>query len=427
MSGWYRRVRDGIVAGGDTRDAAPPSSHATGDAAGDARADRGPARIGAAVILALVAWLGISNPWTLVFVAGLVISVFLHEVGHFVTARWAGMKVTQFYMGFGPRIWWRRRGEVEFGVRVLPVGAFVRIVGMNNLDECDPADEPRAYRAQSYPKRMLVITAGSLMHLVIALVLFAGVYATAGRLEDTGRVRLVAPPVAGSPAEAIGLREGDVILAVGDAAVASQRELVEAITAFAPGDRVVVSVLRDSQRLTVPAVLGASPVDASVAFLGVGTDSWDVRRLDPLRAVGAGAADVGRTAVQSVGGVLTVLNPLNILRSVTDDDADPATRPTTVVGASRLGGELGREIGLEGPLVLLAAVNVFVGVFNMFPLLPFDGGHAAIATYERLRTRRGRTYRADVGKMVPVATAVVALLVTLLMVGLYLDVARPIG
>ena len=415
MSDTYRRLRDNLVAGGDTADSSKDEQN------------RITSILVGIVILGLLVWLGVSNPWSLVFVVGLIVSVFLHEVGHFVTARRTGMKVTQFYMGFGPRLWWRRRGELEYGVRVLPVGAFVRIVGMNNLDECDPADEPRTYRAQSYPKRMLVITAGSLMHLVIALVLFAGVYATAGRLEDTGRVRLVAPPVEDSPAEAIGLVEGDVILAVGGTAVASQEELVAAITSFAPGDRVVVSVLRDSERLTFPAELAASPADASVGFLGVGTDSWDVRRLDPLRAVAFGTADVARTAVQSVGGVVTVLNPVNLVRSVVDEDPDPASRPTTVVGASRLGGELGREVGLEGPLLLLAAVNVFVGVFNMLPLLPFDGGHAAIATYERLRTRRGRTYRADVGKMVPVATAVVALLVTLLVVGLYLDVAKPIG
>lgn len=103
------------------------------------------------------------------------------------------------------------------------------------------------------------------------------------------------------------------------------------------------------------------------------------------------------------------------------------TRPTTVVGASQIGGEIGRSEGLKGVLILLAGVNVFVGVFNMLPLLPFDGGHAAIATYERFRSRRGRVYRADVGKMVPVATTVVALLVMLLFAGLYLDITSPIG
>ena len=92
------------------------------------------------VILGLLVWLGVSNPWSLVFVVGLIVSVFLHEVGHFVTARRTGMKVTQFFMGMGPRIWSTHRNGVEYGVRALPIGAYVRIIGMNNMDECDPAD-----------------------------------------------------------------------------------------------------------------------------------------------------------------------------------------------------------------------------------------------------------------------------------------------
>jgi hypothetical protein len=110
-----------------------------------------------AVLVGLLAWVAASNPWMLVFIVGLLVCVFLHEMGHFATARLTGMKVTQFFMGFGPRLWSRQRGELEYGVRALPLGAFVRIVGMNNLDDCPPEDEPRAYRSKSYPRRMLVI------------------------------------------------------------------------------------------------------------------------------------------------------------------------------------------------------------------------------------------------------------------------------
>jgi membrane-associated protease RseP (regulator of RpoE activity) len=138
-------------------------------------------------------------------------------------------------------------------------------------------------------------------------------------------------------------------------------------------------------------------------------------------------SDSAVAAVQSVRGVFTILNPRNIVNSVTAPVADPAKRPSTVVGASQLGGEIGRQEGIKGILILLAGVNVFIGIFNMFPLLPFDGGHAAIATYERLRSRRNQVYRADVAKMVPVATAVVALLVLLMFAGLYLDITQPFG
>jgi membrane-associated protease RseP (regulator of RpoE activity) len=135
--------------------------------------------------------------------------------------------------------------------------------------------------------------------------------------------------------------------------------------------------------------------------------------------------DVITTAGNSIRGVVTALNPFNSIRALQDPDANPEMRPTTVVGASQIGGQLGESEGLKGVLLLLASVNVFVGVFNMFPLLPFDGGHAAIATYERLRSTPGKRYRADVNKMIPVTTVVMALLGFLLFAGLYLDITNP--
>ena len=415
MSSFYNKFRDEIVAGGDTTDQPQRIN------------DKRTSAISGAALLALFVWLGVTSPWTFVFVVGLLVSVFLHEMGHFVTARRSGMKVTQFFMGFGPRLWSTQRGEVEYGIRALPLGAFVRIVGMNNLDECDPADEPRAYRVQSYPKRMLVITAGSLMHGVIALVLFFGVYATSGRYTETGDVLVTSPPAANSPAEQSGVVLGDVIREIDGIVVSSRDQFIDQIVSKKPGQTVTVIVDRSGERVSLNATLGNNPVDTSIAYFGVASWSLDYVRVNPVKAIGYASQDLVVTAGRSVAGVFVVLNPVNIINSVIDDKADPATRPGTVVGASQLGGEIGRQDGLKGVLLLLASVNIFVGVFNLFPLLPFDGGHAAIATYERFRSRRGKTYRADVGKMVPVATMVVGLLALLLIVGLYLDLTQPIS
>ena len=411
---FYTKFRNEIAAGGATDEKQSQNNNAT-------------TATTAIVVVGLLAWLGIKNPWSLVFVAGLIVSVFLHELGHYLTARRSGMKVTQFYMGMGPRIFSFQRGEVEFGLRALPVGAFVRIVGMNNLDDCDPADEPRPYRQQSYPKRMLVITAGSLLHLLIAVVLFVGIYATAGRFGDTGNLLIVGSPAIDSPAEKIGLREGDQILAINETAVNSRYELIVAIVANKPGDSVDVKFSRDGQQIVEQAVLATNPANPKVAFLGVSSDSYAYVRQNIFNAFGYGLVDVVKTARDSVSGLFVVLNPANIVSNVVADEPDMMTRPTTVVGASQVGGEIGRSEGIKGVLMLLASVNIFVGVFNMLPLLPFDGGHAAIATYERLRSRRGKVYRADVGKMIPVATTVVVLLVMLMFAGLYLDITSPLG
>lgn len=414
MSDFYRRFKEEILVGGDPNDVE--------------QAKRGGLTpwLTAAILVALLAWLWSNNPWTLLFVLGLFVSVFLHEVGHFVTARMTGMKVTQFFMGFGPRLWSFRRGEVEYGLRALPLGAFVRIIGMSNLDPVDPGDEPRAYMNKSYPRRMLVITAGSLMHAIIAVVLFFGVYATAGRFGESGAVKIALPPATGSPAERAGVREGDVVVAFDGVAVTTRDELVEKITSSGIGEEVSVNVVRDGVPVSLSATLAANDT-GEFAYFGVVSQSVDYVPQGVLDAARFAFVDLGTTAYNSVRGVFTVLNPANIIDSITSDVADPSTRPSTVVGASQFGGEVGRQDGLKGMLLVLASLNVFVGVFNLFPLLPFDGGHAAIATYERIRSRRGKSYRADLAKMVPVATAVVAMLAFLLVAGLYLDITQPLG
>jgi membrane-associated protease RseP (regulator of RpoE activity) len=156
-------------------------------------------------------------------------------------------------------------------------------------------------------------------------------------------------------------------------------------------------------------------------------NDWAWAQLNPIDAAIESVSDIGGTISGSVTGVITALNPLNSLEQLTNEDAPLESRPTTVVGVSQVGGVIGESDGFKGILLLLASVNVFVGVFNMLPLLPFDGGHAAIATYERIRSRRGNPYRADINKMVPVATTVVGLLAILLVTGLYLDITRPLG
>ncbi|MBM3637979.1 MAG: site-2 protease family protein [Actinobacteria bacterium] len=414
MSNIYEKFRSEIAAGGAVEQS-------------DGSVDRKQSLISGAAILGLLAWLGLRDAWILVFVLGLLISVFLHEVGHFVTAHRTGMKVTQFYMGFGPRLWSTTRGGVEYGIRALPLGAFVRIVGMNNLDEVDPADEPVTYRAQSYPRKLLVITAGSLMHLIIGVVLFTTVYSSWGRYQELGAVTVSALADGDSPASRAGIQEGDVIVAIDDTTVTTRSQFVNAIVANEPGDQVTVSINRDGTSSTLDVVLAEHPDVPGSAFFGVASTSAGYLDLGVIESVGRSVADIGTTVTESVKGLVAALNPVNSLEHLTNEIADPATRPTTVVGISQVSGSVGESDGLKGILLLLASLNIFVGVFNMLPLLPFDGGHAAIATYERLRSRPGKPYRADISKMIPVATTVVVLLAFLLATGLYLDLTRPLG
>jgi len=418
MSDTYLKFRNEVMAGGAS------------DQPGQESTAGGPmAWLALAVIVGLLVLLGWWNIWALVFVVGLLVCIFLHELGHFMTARATGMKVTQFFLFMGPKLFSFRRGETEYGLRAFPIGAFVRIVGMNNLDPVDPEDEPRAYRSKSYPQRMLVITAGSVMHMIIAVVLLFTVYAINGQRVTTDRVGVVAVSN-GFPAAQAGIEAGDILVSIDGQTPTSAKDMTELVRAHQPGDQVTVVVLRDGEELSKQVTIGTNPdvQGQAVAFLGVSSGSEVVWNQGSVSSAATHSiTDLGTTMWDSVGGVLKVLNPVNIYNHLSGANTDPSSQPTTVVGITRVSADIGNESGLGGILLILAGVNVFIGLLNMFPLLPFDGGHAAIATYERLRSRKGQPpYRADVGKMIPVTMAVMTLLAFLLVAGLYLDKVRPV-
>jgi membrane-associated protease RseP (regulator of RpoE activity) len=412
----YLKLRNEILAGGtDNPDGGD-------DTVGGARA-----LIGIGVIVGLLVLLGAWSGWALVFVLGLLVCIFLHELGHFVTARLTGMKATQFFLFMGPKLWSFKRGETEYGVRAYPLGAFVRIIGMNNLDEVPEEDESRAYRNQTYPRRLLVITAGSLMHMLIALALVTAVYAINGQHEGTGRVAI--DVVESGPAGAAGLVDDDIVVSIDGVTPPDSAGFVALIRSHEPGDSVEIVVDRDGSLLTLTPTLGRNPNEGEGfggAYLGVSSGEEIVWGNGPIsEAVPAAIRDIGDQSWQSVVGVAKVLNPVTIWGHLAGTNDDPTTKPSTVVGISRATRDIGISEGIAGVMLVLAGVNVFIGLFNMIPLLPFDGGHAAIATYERLRSRRGRQpYRADINKMVPVALATMTLLGFLFVSAFYLDIVK---
>ena len=378
-------------------------------------------------IAALFAWLGFANFWIFVFVVGVVISIFLHELGHYLTARWTGMKVTQFFLFFGPRLWSFRRGETEYGVRAIPLGAFVRIIGMNRMDEVDPGDEARTYRQKSFPRRLLVISAGSIMHMLIAVVLLFGVYAVAGveTFSDGARVSQLS---AGGPAAGAGVLPGDIVVAVDGVSVDSPAELGEAIRTNEPGDNVVLGVIRDGELIALTLALGVNNSGDALAGISSGSVFDTINHSIPA-AAGNAVTDIFPFAWESTKGVVKVLNPVNIVSHVTGGNDDLSSRPTTLYGVAQVSDDVGESSGWAGMVLLLAVLNVFVGVFNMFPLLPLDGGHAAIAVYERVReAERGskQRYFADVERLMPFTMGVVTVLAMLMFAGLYLDISQPL-
>ena len=401
--------------------------------------------IGAAVLHGL---------YVLLVVAAIVLMIMVHELGHFVTAKLSGMKVTEYFLGFGPRLWSVRRGETEYGVKAIPAGGYVRIVGMTTAEELNPEDEPRSYREQSFPRRVLVASAGSAMHVVMALVLLFVMftlsgYPTTAAVNEVSGLSTILGQV--SPAEHAGIKPGDELIGVG-----THRESINAIISTIeahPGTTISLLVRRDGHDRSIE----VRPLDGRavklqqsgsttvakkgtrpVGFIGVGLGGVLEQTVGPLDAVPRTFAAFGTVVRQTGAGIATVFS-VHGLRSFAHAVATSGRPASTGSGVSGNSGELVSILGavqigaqaaqqnLSELLYLLVAINVFVGIANLFPMLPLDGGHVAIAIYERVRTRRGRAYHADVRKLMPVAYVFLAFMLVLGLSALYLNAVHPLS
>ena len=374
-------------------------------------------------------------------ILALVFMIFMHELGHYVTAKSAGMKVTEFFIGFGPRLWSFRRGETEYGIKPIPVGAYVKIIGMSNLEEVDPEDEARTYRQQPYWRRMSVALAGSAMHFLMAFVLIFVALVFVG-LPERGSERWVIGAVSDpSPALEAGLEPGDRILEVDGQEVSEDYGAMRDYLRAQPGETVDLLVERDGEELTIsPTLADVNPQGDAVGFLGVGPESERVQR-NLFEGAGEAVQVTGRTMWESVRGLVSIFSPSGIsgyIDNVTNagDAPEPGAeavepedgnRFISPVGVVRLANSTWQS-GAADFLQLVFAINIFIGLFNLVPLLPFDGGHVAIATYERVREigRGGRRYFADVSKLIPLTYGVLLVLGLIFLSSLFLDIADPL-
>ena len=467
--------------------------------------------IGALLALGFLAGWG----WAL-FVVAVIFMIFMHELGHFATARLTGMKVTEFFIGFGPRLWSVRKGETEYGVKGIPAGAYVRIIGMNNLDPVEAGDESRSYRVKSWPRKMLVVSAGSLMHFLMAIVIFAIFAMAYGVPRDDGSWEVSSVSTA-SAAGDLGIETGDEILSISGIEITEFEQFGEVVQArggqtvdvvwerdgevlggttdlrfrltssgaaafegLLAGDRILAvdgvevtnwdQVLAqldgrsgDPLDITIDPVEGFEPVviidvvvneallppieQATIGFFGVGPETArDTKNV--FSASLFAVEEFGETLLLAGEGLLRFFTPGSLGNFVSDTFSDDAEVSTAVdIGAERERNSrvldtrnpdedrilsiygavrIGANSDFQTQLGLLAVLNIFVGVFNMIPLPPLDGGHVAIGTYERLRSIGGRRYEVDYSRVLPLTYAVFGFLVVIGMFALVRDIIDPI-
>jgi membrane-associated protease RseP (regulator of RpoE activity) len=384
-----------------------------------------------------------------IFVLALLISIMLHEAGHFVTAKKFNMKVTQFFVGFGQTLWSRMRGETEYGVKVLPLGGFVKITGMTALEDVDPADEPRSFRRQPGWQRAIVLAAGSFMHFALAFVLLFGLAVGIGVQNTTtiGQVTRCVPvslkaleqanPCKGnntpSPATLAGIRANDRVISIAGIAVSSWIQLGDVIRRQPPGKPVPLLVQRDGRQVALTVTPTTVP-QRQGSYLGI--DDQIFQRIGPLSAVAYAGTAFGEVLAGSGSAIAKLPSALPDLFAK-DRAKTAAGSVSSVVGAADVAGQAvaaggGWQVTVSTLLLIIISLNIFVGAFNLLPLLPLDGGHLAIVVFERLRAYlarlRGRPDPGlvDIRRLIPVSVGVFALLVGLGLILIAADIFNPV-
>ena len=391
------------------------------------------------------------------FIVALLFSVMVHEFGHYITARKFNMKVTEFFLGFGKRLWSFRRGETEFGLKAIPAGGYCRIVGMTIHEELSEDEKKRAFYEASVPKRLTVLAAGSFLHLLLGFMILALIVGGIGTSIVTNKVAQVVPCVinttdgptlgeckdgsAKSPANIAGLQAGDEIVKIGGISVTrSSWNKAVAVIHDSPNKSIEIVVKRDGVELPLTVKPRAKTIDKKkYGFIGI-VNEVGTNRAPFFLTIKDSAMITKDVAVNSVTSLFALPNkiPSLVKQTFGNQKRDP-NGLVGVVGVARVSAQTASDPKMKWRdktvtfLMIIASLNIFVGVFNMFPLLPLDGGHMAIAVidgYRRWRARmknEPRPHPFDIERLMPFTLAVIVVLVGLTLLLLAADIINPVS
>lgn len=378
------------------------------------------------------------------FIVAIVVIIMIHEAGHLSFAKRYGFKATRFFMGFGPTLWSTTKGETEYGIKALPLGGFVKIVGMNPYEEVPPADQPRSYPNKPRWQRALLILGGPITHWIVAFLLLIFIVTVIGIPTDEPTTTIEGISTR-SPALDAGFEPDDRIVAVEGDEVRSWNEISRFIKAHS-GDTVQFTVVRDDERRTIDVQLGRAILDADGRPVAYARPGEDLRPLRPGESYGGflGIAPAPRYERENLLGAIPEAGKLTgqatvgatqsiyyffdrkifggeLLQSLGDRGERGIDEPIGLVGVGRIAGETAARGQWAEFLQIIVGLTIIIGLMNLLPLPPLDGGHLAVLAYESITKRV-----VDMRKLIPISAAVVSFFLIVFFTILYLDITRPV-
>lgn len=390
------------------------------------------------------------------FALGIAITIAVHEWGHMTAARMFGMRVRRFFVGFGPTVWSKKKmhsggggHETEYGLKAVPLGGFCDIAGMAAADEVTPEEEPYAMYRQTWWKRIVVLSGGVIVNVLMGIFLIY-ISAVAWGLPDLNHEPDPTPQVlqtscvsaecvGGGPAAEAGIQEGDVILEI-DGQPVGDYNLVPGMIQGAGTEGFPITIERDGERIEVTVVpeeaerVAEDGTTTTVTAVGVsvGQPAAENLQYNAVTAVPAAFVFTGQMFDAVWHGLLSVPEKVpGVVASIGGADRDPES-PMSVVGATRVGGEFVDNDMWQAFVLLLANLNFFLAFFNLLPLVPLDGGHIAVVLYEKVRDAIRKLFGkqpggpADYRKLMPVSLAFTAALMLFGGILIVADVVNPI-
>jgi membrane-associated protease RseP (regulator of RpoE activity) len=371
----------------------------------------------------------------LAFVVALLLSVMVHEFGHYITARRFGMWVSEFFVGFGKKIWSVQRGETEFGVKAIPAGGYCKIEGMSPSDQMPVGQEERAFYKASSLKKLVVLGAGSFLHFVIGFVLLFTLFAGIGTNQVLPVISEVVPD---SAAQAAGLQPGDEFLSINGKKVTDWYKDVEVIRQ-SEGAELTLVLDRNGEEISTTASARLTEIDGTSRYvLGIVNDVG-LKRSGLWLSVKNSSIVTKSFLNESVKSLAKLPEKIPALwgATVRGEERD-VNGLVGVVGVARVSGQAVGSDKLDPMerlatfVLIVASLNIFVGIFNLLPILPLDGGHMAVAIADEIRAffarLRGRQRPApiDVTVLTPITMVVFVILACLTLLLLVADVINPV-